>query len=173
MDIKHGEELGIKKETFDFRSGDTVRVHTKVVEGENERIQVFDGVVIQRRGSGLSATFTVRKTSYGVGVERIFPLHSPRIDKIEVVKHGKVRRARLFYLRKLSGKAARLGEQKSAMAVDGEILPGAEIGQVIPGAQAVPEKTDAPAVAAVETPVPVAAAAEQSAVKTEQTPKPV
>jgi large subunit ribosomal protein L19 len=94
-----------------FRPGDTVRVHVKVKEGQRERIQVFEGVVIQRRGGGISETFTVRKVSYGVGVERIFPVHSPRIEKIEVVRRGKVRRAKLFYLRKLRGKAARIKEK--------------------------------------------------------------
>lgn len=94
----------------DFKPGDTVRVHVKVIEGQRERIQVFEGVVIQRRGGGISETFSVRKVSYGVGVERTFPLHSPRIDKIEVVRRGKVRRAKLFYLRKLRGKAARIKE---------------------------------------------------------------
>lgn len=108
--MKHIEGLGLKNETFEFRVGDTVRVHTRVVEGDSERIQIFDGVVITRRGSGISETFTVRKVSYGVGVERVFPLHSPRVEKIEVIKQGKVRRARLYYLRKLSGKAARLEE---------------------------------------------------------------
>ncbi len=102
--------LGIKSDKFDFNPGDTVKVHTKVVEGDSERIQIFDGVVISRRGSGISASFIVRKISYGVGVERVFPLHSPRIDKIEVVKTGKVRRAKVYFLRNLSGKAARLNE---------------------------------------------------------------
>lgn len=89
-----------------FRPGDTLRVHVKVVEGNRERIQVFEGVVIKRRGGGISETFTVRKISYGVGVERTFPLHTPKIAKIEVVRHGKVRRAKLYYLRELRGKAA-------------------------------------------------------------------
>lgn len=102
--------LGIKTDKFDFQSGDTVKVHTKVVEGDSERIQIFDGVVLSRRGTGISESFTVRKISYGVGVERVFPLHSPRIDKIEVVKTGKVRRSKIYYLRGLSGKAARLNE---------------------------------------------------------------
>lgn len=100
----------LRKDIPQFRAGDTVRVHVKVKEGQRERIQVFEGVVIQRRGGGVSETFTVRKISYGVGVERTFPLHSPRIDKIEVVRRGKVRRAKLFYLRKLRGKAARIKE---------------------------------------------------------------
>jgi large subunit ribosomal protein L19 len=94
-----------------IKAGDTVRVHVKVVEGEKERIQVFEGMVIRRTRGGVRAAFTVRKTSYGVGVERTFPLHSPRIDKVEVMSHGQVRRARLYYLRELSGKAARVGEQ--------------------------------------------------------------
>ena len=102
--------LGLKNIKFDFRSGDTVKVHTKVVEGDSERIQIFDGVVISRRGTGITESFTVRKISYGVGVERVFPLHSPRIDKIEIMKSGKVRRAKLYYIRELSGKAARLNE---------------------------------------------------------------
>lgn len=91
-----------------FRPGDTLRVHVKVVEGSRERVQVFEGVVIKRRGGGISETFTVRKISYGVGVERTFPLHSPKIDKIEVTRRGKVRRAKLYYLRDLRGKAARI-----------------------------------------------------------------
>lgn len=94
----------------DFRPGDTVRVHAKVVEGSRERIQIFEGVVIKRRGMGISETYTVRKVSNGVGVERTFPIHTPRVAQIEVVRHGKVRRAKLYYLRALHGKAARIKE---------------------------------------------------------------
>ena len=93
-----------------FRPGDTVKVHVKVVEGTRERIQLFEGVVIKRRGGGVSETFTVRKISYGVGVERTFPVHTPKIAKLEVVRKGKVRRAKLYYLRNLRGKAARIKE---------------------------------------------------------------
>ena len=93
-----------------FRAGDTVTVHVKVVEGTRERIQLFEGVVIKRRGGGISETFTVRKISYGVGVERTFPVHTPRIAKLDVVRRGKVRRAKLYYLRKLRGRAARIKE---------------------------------------------------------------
>ncbi|CAC97131.1 50S ribosomal protein L19 [Listeria innocua] len=93
-----------------FRPGDTVRVHAKVVEGTRERIQLFEGVVIKRRGAGISETFTVRKISNGVGVERTFPVHTPRIAKLEVIRRGKVRRAKLYYLRNLRGKAARIKE---------------------------------------------------------------
>lgn len=96
-----------------FGPGDTVRVHVKVVEGNRERIQVFEGVVIARRGKGSQETFTVRRVSYGVGVERVFPVHSRRIDKVEVVRRGQVRRAKLYYLRKLSGKAARIKEKRN------------------------------------------------------------
>ncbi len=92
----------------EFDPGDDIAVHFKVVEGDKERVQVFRGLCIQKRGSGINATFTVRKISFGHGVERIFPLHSPVIDKIEVVRAGRVRRAKLYYLRKLRGKAARL-----------------------------------------------------------------
>jgi large subunit ribosomal protein L19 len=97
----------------DFVAGDTVRVHARIVEGEKERIQVFQGVVIRKRKGLTSATFTVRKVSYGVGVERIFPLHSPTIDKVEVVTKGRVRRGRLYYLRNLRGKAARIKEKRA------------------------------------------------------------
>jgi large subunit ribosomal protein L19 len=100
-----------------MRSGDTVRVHTKIKEGDKERIQVFEGVVITyKRGSPGTSTFTVRKMSYGVGVERIFPLHSPRIDRIEVVSHGEIRRSRLYYLRNLQGKAARLHQEEGGVS---------------------------------------------------------
>jgi large subunit ribosomal protein L19 len=103
-----------------FKPGDTVRVHAKIIEGDKERIQVFEGVVISRANGGNRASFTVRKISYGVGVERIFPLHSPRIDKIEVLTRGKVRRAKLYYLRELSGKAARIKGERVIMPVTGE-----------------------------------------------------
>ncbi len=97
----------------DFKAGDTVKVHARIKEGDKERIQIFQGVVIRRRKGELGATFTVRKVSYGVGVERIFPLHSPSIDKIEIVTRGRVRRGRLYYLRKLRGKAARIKEKRT------------------------------------------------------------
>ncbi|MDP2702008.1 MAG: 50S ribosomal protein L19 [Candidatus Rokubacteria bacterium] len=102
----------LKKDRAGLAPGDTVRVSVKVVEGEKERIQVFEGVLIRKRGDGVSASFTVRRISYGVGVERTFPLHSPRIDKIQVMKHATVRRSKLYYLRDLAGKAARLKEKR-------------------------------------------------------------
>jgi len=106
------EEKQLKKSSDSFRVGDTVKVHVIIREGDKERIQVFRGNVIAKRGFGLGTTFTVRKISFGIGVERIFPLHSKMIKKIEAVRHGKVRKAKLYYLRKLKGKAARLKEQK-------------------------------------------------------------
>jgi large subunit ribosomal protein L19 len=105
----------LKKDRAGIAPGDTVRVSVKVVEGEKERIQVFEGVVIRKRGDGVSASFTVRRISYGVGVERTFPLHSPRIDKIQVIKRATVRRSKLYYLRDLAGKAARLKEKRAAV----------------------------------------------------------
>ncbi|WP_042160416.1 50S ribosomal protein L19 [Paenibacillus gorillae] len=100
----------LRKDLPNFRPGDTLKVYVKVIEGTRERIQLFEGVVIKRRGGGISETFTVRKISYGVGVERTFPLHSPKLDKIDVARRGKVRRAKLYYLRSLRGKAARIKE---------------------------------------------------------------
>jgi large subunit ribosomal protein L19 len=111
--IQSIEAEGLKQELPDFRSGDRVRVHVRVVEGEKSRTQIFEGDVIARRGgTGLRATFTVRKTSGGVGVERVFPLHSPNVQRVEVVRLGRVRRAKLFYLRDLRGKKARIRERR-------------------------------------------------------------
>ncbi len=109
IDVIEREQL--KAEVPVFKPGDTVRVHVKVIEGEKERIQVFEGVVLRKSRGANRSSFTVRKTSYGVGVERTFPLHSPRIDRIDVVTSGQVRRAKLYYLRRLSGKAARIEEE--------------------------------------------------------------
>ena len=133
-------QLGMKKEKFNFRTGDTLKVFTRIVEGDSDRVQVFDGVLMGRRGSGISETFTVRKISYGVGVERVFPVHSPRIDKIELVKTGKVRRAKIGYLRELSGKSARLEEKFVAEQQEAAAAPSA--------AQPAPAATQAPAPAA-------------------------
>jgi large subunit ribosomal protein L19 len=105
------ESEQLKADVPQFKPGDTVRVHVKVIEGEKERIQVFEGVVLRKSRGANRASFTVRKTSYGIGVERTFPLHSPRLEKIDVVTRGVVRRAKLYYLRKLSGKAARIEEE--------------------------------------------------------------
>ena len=139
--------LGLKNEKFNFRTGDTVEVHTKVVEGDSERIQVFDGVVIARRGAGIAETITVRKISYGVGVERIFPINSPRIDKIEVIKTGKVHRSKIYYLRELAGKSARLKENEQK---DG---PGEAATQAAPQVAAVPAPAPATAPAAADAKV--------------------
>ena len=105
-------ESQLRNDIPDFRAGDSVRVHARIVEGSRERIQIFEGVVIKRRGEGISEAYTVRKISNGIGVERTFPLHTPRVDKIEVTRHGRVRRAKLYYLRALHGKAARIPERR-------------------------------------------------------------
>lgn len=113
MDVmKMVESRSLRDDVPAFRPGDTIRVHQRVVEGDKERIQIFEGVVIARRGSRTNESFTVRKVSYGVGVERIFPVHSPNIERIELVRSGKVRRAKLFYLRGRRGKAARIKEKR-------------------------------------------------------------
>ena len=114
------DALSLKSDVPDFRAGDTVKVHVKVVEGNKTRIQVFQGVVIGRQGDGVRETFTVRKVSYGVGVERTFPVHTPIVDKIELVSRGDVRRAKLYYLRDLRGKAAKIKERRDVIPAAGE-----------------------------------------------------
>ncbi|MBT9133907.1 MAG: 50S ribosomal protein L19 [Firmicutes bacterium] len=110
--IKSIEMMQLRADLPNFKPGDSVRVHVKVVEGARERIQVFEGTVIARHGGSVRETFTVRRISYGVGVERIFPVHSPRIERIEVMRRGRVRRAKLYYLRSLTGKAARIRDAR-------------------------------------------------------------
>ena len=110
--IQAVEEKHLRKDLPQFKPGDTIKVQVKVVEGDKERLQAFEGICIRRRGTGLSATFTVRKVTYGVGVERTFPSNSPSIDRIEILRQGLVRRAKLYYLRKLKGKAARIKERR-------------------------------------------------------------
>ncbi len=111
------ERSYLRQEVPEFRPGDTVRVHVRVVEGDKERLQAFQGVVVARKGSGTREMFTVRKISSGIGVERIFPLHAPVVDRIEVVRRGRVRRAKLYYLRELRGKAARIEERRDDRGV--------------------------------------------------------
>ena len=130
------ESEQFRKDDAKFNVGDTVKVHTKVIEGDKERIQIFSGIVMGRRGRGLNATFTVRRISYGEGVERVFPLHSPRVDKIEVERHGAVRRAKLTYLRKRIG--------KSAIAVKERDTRGTESARAAAAAKAAPEKPATP-----------------------------
>ena len=111
--IENLEKEHMRLDIPDFKPGDTIRIHARIKEGEKERVQVFQGLVIRKRKGTTGATFTVRKVSYGIGVERIFPLHSPTIDKIEIISRGKVRRGRLYYMRKLRGKAARIKEKRT------------------------------------------------------------
>ncbi len=112
--LKSLEAKYLKENIPDFNTGDTLRVHVKIVEGDKERIQVFQGIVISRSGGGVSESFTVRKVTAGIGVERVFPLHSPNLTKIQVMKRGKVRRSKLYYLRGLKGKKARIAEKKGS-----------------------------------------------------------
>ena len=110
--IRAIEKEQMRKDIPEFNVGDTVRVYVKVIEGSRERLQAFEGTVIQKRHGGIRETFTVRRVSYGVGVERVFPVHSPKIDRIEVIRRGKVRRARIFYFRDLTGKKAKIKERR-------------------------------------------------------------
>jgi large subunit ribosomal protein L19 len=136
-----------------FRPGDTVKVHVKVSEGGRERIQVFQGVVISRRGGGLRESFTVRKMSFGVGVERTFPIHAPTVSKLEIVQHGKVRRAKLYYLRELTGRKAKIKERRVAVPEEGiATVVTAETVEV-----ATPEVPEEPEAAAEVTPEATAA----------------
>src|SRR5215470_7178711 len=137
--IDRVESKHVRKDITDFRTGDTVRVHWKVKEGDKERVQPFEGIVIRKTKGYNRATFTVRKVSYGVGVERIFPLHSPRYEKIEVVTHGNVHRSRLFFLRKLKGKASRVEAQAEQLEeAEAPTQPGAPevAADAAPGASA-------------------------------------
>lgn len=131
-------EQGFKRnEIPSFRAGDTVKVYAKVLEGEKERIQVFEGLVIARKGAGHRETMTVRKISFGVGVEKIYPLHAPTIDRIEVIREGKVRRAKLYYIRERSGKSARISEREYA----GKAVPEAAVEPTNGKAEALEEET--------------------------------
>ncbi len=142
--LEHVESKQLRKDLADFRTGDTVRVHWKVKEGEKERVQPFEGVVIRKTKGANRATFTVRKVSYGVGVERIFPLHSPRYERIDVVTRGSVSRNRLFYLRDLKGKASRVDVQEEMLDVGAvDTAPAAEAAPAAPpeaGASPEPSK---------------------------------
>jgi large subunit ribosomal protein L19 len=136
--IEYIESKQIRKDVVDFRTGDTVRVHWKVKEGEKERVQPFEGVVIRKTKGANRATFTVRKVSYGVGVERIFPLHSPRYERIDVVTRGSVSRNRLFYLRDLKGKASRVDVQEETLEAAVAEAPAAAEAAPAEGAEATP-----------------------------------
>ena len=164
------DAVSIKTDIPSFRSGDELKVHVRVIEGNKSRIQVFQGVVIRRQGSGVRETFTIRKISYGVGVERTFPVHTPVIERIEIVRHGSARRAKLYYLRNLTGKATKIKERRGA---DGEVIvePAyvppvkAEKVETPAAADVVEEVVEAPVAEAAATEAPVAEAA------AEETPK--
>ena len=152
------DAASLRKDIPSFRSGDELKIHVRVIEGNKSRIQIFQGVVIARSGSGIRESFTIRKISYGVGVERTFPVHTPVIERIEIVRHGSARRAKLYYLRKLTGKATKIKERRGA---DGElIVEPAYVPPVVTKKVSVPEVGEAVAV--------VAAAAAVTEVTTEE-----
>jgi large subunit ribosomal protein L19 len=166
------DDVSLRKDVPSFRPGDTVRVHVKVIEGSRSRVQVFQGVVLARQGSGLKETFLVRKVSFGTGVERTFPVHSPIIERIEVVRQGDVRRAKLYYLRGLRGKAAKIrefrGEREEALGMfdeSSEVLDKVELAEVTPTAEpaaATSESTE-PETAATAEPADAPTNEEESA----------
>jgi ribosomal protein L19 len=166
------DAVSLRKDIPQFRAGDELKVHVRVIEGNKSRLQVFQGIVIRRQGDGVRETFTIRKVSYGVGVERTFPVHTPVIEKIELVKKGEVRRAKLYYLRDLRGKAAKIREKRDGVEGYGDgILSTPEpvvAAAVVAAAPVVEEVVEAPAV--VETPVEVVA--EAPAVEAEATDAP-
>ena len=166
------DAASLRKDIPQFRAGDELKVHVRVIEGNKSRLQVFQGIVIRRQGDGVRETFTIRKVSYGVGVERTFPVHTPVIEKIELVKKGEVRRAKLYYLRDLRGKAAKIREKRDGVEGYGDgILSTPEpvvAAAVVAAAPVVEEVVEAPAV--VETPVEVVA--EAPAVEAEATDAP-
>jgi len=166
------DAVSLRKDIPQFRAGDELKVHVRVIEGNKSRLQVFQGIVIRRQGDGVRETFTIRKVSYGVGVERTFPVHTPVIEKIELVKKGEVRRAKLYYLRDLRGKAAKIREKRDGVEGYGDgILSTPEpvvAAAVVAAAPVVEEVVEAPAV--VETPAEVVA--EAPAVEAEATDAP-
>jgi large subunit ribosomal protein L19 len=163
------ERTRLRKDIPPFRPGDQVKVHVKVREGGRERLQVFEGVVIARRGGGLRESFTVRKVSFGVGVERTFPIHAPAIAKLEVVRHGKVRRAKLYYLRELSGRRAKIEERRSRIQ---EWTPEADVPEEAEAQTAEAETPEAQTPEVSEEPAAAAADAEAAPEAAETAPEP-
>ena len=150
------DAASLRKDIPQFRAGDELKIHVRVIEGNKSRLQVFQGIVIRRQGDGVRETFTIRKVSYGVGVERTFPVHTPVIEKIELVKKGEVRRAKLYYLRDLRGKAAKIREKRDGVEGygDGILSTPESIAAVVAAAPVVEEVVEAPVVeAVVEAPV--------------------
>ena len=150
------DAASLRKDIPQFRAGDELKIHVRVIEGNKSRLQVFQGIVIRRQGDGVRETFTIRKVSYGVGVERTFPVHTPVIEKIELVKKGEVRRAKLYYLRDLRGKAAKIREKRDGVEGygDGILSTPEPIAPVVAAAPVVEEVVEAPVVeAVVEAPV--------------------
>ena len=166
------DAVSLRKDIPQFRAGDELKVHVRVIEGSKSRLQVFQGVVIRRQGDGVRETFTIRKISYGVGVERTFPVHTPVIEKIELVKKGEVRRAKLYYLRDLRGKAAKIREKRDGVEGYGDGIlstpePVAVVAPVVAAAVVEEAVVEAPVAEAVSEEAPVAEAAAEEKPATE------
>lgn len=151
------DAASLRQDVPTFRSGDELKIHVRVIEGNKSRIQTFQGIVISRQGSGVRETFTIRKLSYGVGVERTFPVHTPVIEKFEVIRHGDVRRAKLYYLRDLRGKASKIKERRGA---DGELIVEEAPASVTPSTKMAENLVEAPAATEVAEAAPEAVAEE-------------
>jgi ribosomal protein L19 len=171
------DAVSLRKDIPQFRAGDELKVHVRVIEGNKSRLQVFQGIVIRRQGDGVRETFTIRKVSYGVGVERTFPVHTPVIEKIELVKKGEVRRAKLYYLRDLRGKAAKIREKRDGVEGYGDGIlstpePVVVVAAVAAAAPVVEEVVESPAVVEAVVEAPVEVVAEAPAVEAEATDAP-
>jgi len=160
------DAASLRKDIPQFRSGDELKIHVRVIEGNKSRLQVFQGLVIRRQGSGVRETFTIRKVSYGVGVERTFPVHTPVIEKIELIKKGDVRRAKLYYLRNLRGKASKIKEKRDGIEGYGDGILSTPVAEVA----AVTEVVEAPKVEKVEAVEPAAVETETPAAVETETP---
>jgi ribosomal protein L19 len=171
------DAVSLRKDIPQFRAGDELKVHVRVIEGNKSRLQVFQGIVIRRQGDGVRETFTIRKVSYGVGVERTFPVHTPVIEKIELIKKGEVRRAKLYYLRDLRGKAAKIREKRDGVEGYGDGIlstpePVVVVAAVAAAAPVVEEVVESPAVVEAVVEAPVEVVAEAPAVEAEATDAP-
>ena len=165
------DAASLRKDIPQFRAGDELKIHVRVVEGNKSRLQVFQGIVIRRQGEGVRESFTIRKVSYGVGVERTFPVHTPVIEKIELVKKGEVRRAKLYYLRDLRGKAAKIREKRDGVEGYGDGILSTPVAEPVIEAPAVSEPVAEVAVAESVATAPVEVATEEVVSETEEAPK--
>jgi ribosomal protein L19 len=167
------DAASLRKDIPQFRAGDELKIHVRVIEGSKSRLQVFQGIVIGRQGDGVRETFTIRKVSYGVGVERTFPVHTPVIEKIELVTKGDVRRAKLYYLRDLRGKAAKIREKRDGIVGYGDGILSTPVAEVVPVVEEAPVVVSEPAAVEVVAEVPVQAAITEDVVVADVVEAPV